>query len=171
MAGEDLPEFDVKKGPGRQLTEEERQDIMRDEASGITHRAHLRHTWRHGWVPRVFGDLERTPHTAVCHRMETAISSDIRLMNGKARRKERSAEMRSSSKEIPDTAKRRMLEDIDGQVMKEEDPSKLAELVDRNRAESGSHQSASYAEVGVEKITESNVAPWEFLEAVGCDKR
>ena len=38
----DLPEFDVKKGPGRQLTEEEKQDIMRDEAAQIIHRAHLR---------------------------------------------------------------------------------------------------------------------------------
>ena len=34
---------------------------------------------------------------------------------------------------------------------------------------SGSHQSATYAEVGVEKITEGNVDPWEFLEAAGCD--
>ena len=38
----DLPEFDVKKGPGRQLTEEEKQDIIRDEAPQIIHRAHLR---------------------------------------------------------------------------------------------------------------------------------
>ena len=34
---------------------------------------------------------------------------------------------------------------------------------------SGSHQSAAYAEVGVEKITEGNVDAWEFLEAAGCD--
>ena len=27
---------------------------------------------------------------------------------------------------------------------------------------SGSHQSATYAEVGVDKITEGNVDPWEF---------
>ena len=33
----------------------------------------------------------------------------------------------------------------------------------------GSNQSATYAEVGVEKITEGNVDPWEFLEAVGSD--
>ena len=34
---------------------------------------------------------------------------------------------------------------------------------------SGSHQPAAFAEVGVEKITEGTVDPWEFLEADGCD--
>ena len=94
------------------------------------------------------------------------------------------------------TTKRRKLEDIEDQVVKEEDPTKIAELFDRYRADlfndrediggnakrqrieesvllrehvSGSHQPAAYAEVGVEKITEGNVDPWEFLEAVGSD--
>ena len=78
--------------------------------------------------------------------------------------------------------------------MKEESSTKIAELFDRYRAEylndrvggnakrqkseesvllreqvSGSHQSATYHEVGVEKITDGNVDPWEFLEAVGSD--
>ena len=53
----DLPEFDVKKGPGRQLTEEEKQDIMRDEAPQIIHRAHLRKADfdKHGYTDRCPG--------------------------------------------------------------------------------------------------------------------
>ena len=201
----DLPEFDVKKGPGRQLTEEEKQDIMRDEAPQIIHRAHLRKADfdKHGYTDRCPGcsailrGLHVQPHTAECrNRMETALSSDIRVKNAKARMEERSARRKNSPNEVPDTAKRRKLEDIEDQVMKEENPTQIAELFDRYRAEylndrediggnakrqkseksvllreqaSGSHQSATYAEVGVEKITEGNVDPWEFLEAVGSD--
>ena len=120
--------------------------------------------------------------------METALSSDIRVKNAKARMEERSARRKKSPNEVPDTAKRRKLEDIEDQVMEEENPTQIAELFDRYRAEylndredlggnakrlreqaSGSHQSATYAEVGVEKITEGNVDLWEFLEAAGCD--
>ena len=74
----DLPEFDVKKGPGRQL--EEKQDIMRDEAPQIIHRAHLRKSDfdKQGYTDRCPGcsaimrGLHVQPHTAVCrNRMET----------------------------------------------------------------------------------------------------
>ena len=48
--------------------------------------------------------------------------------------KERSAKMESSPNEIPDKAKRRKLEDIEDQMMKE-DLTTLAELFERYRAE------------------------------------
>ena len=202
----DLLEFDVKKGPGRQLTEEEKQDIMRVEAPRIIHRAHFRKADfdKHDYTDRCPGcsailrGLHVQPHSAECrNRMEIAPSSDIWVENAKARMKERSAKMKSSPNEVPDTATRRTLEDIEDQVMKQENPTKMAELFDRYRAEylndrndtdgeskkrmtdersllreqaSGSDQPAAYEEVGVEKITEGNVDPWEFLEAVGCDK-
>ena len=67
--------------------------------------------------------------------METALSSDIRVKNAKARMEERSAKRQNSPNEVPDTAKRRKLEDIEDQVMKEENPTKIAELFDRYRAE------------------------------------
>ena len=177
------------------MTEEDKQDIMRDEAPRITDRAHFRMSDfdKHGYTDRCPGcsailrGLHVQPHTAECRkRMETAPSSDIRAKNAKARMNERSAKMKSSPDEIPDTAKRRKLEDIGDQVMKEEDLAKFAELFDRDRAEylndrddadgdakrqrteesvllrdlaSGSNQPAAYAEVGVEKITEGNVDP------------
>ena len=140
----ELPEFDVKKGPGRQLTEEEKQDITRDETPRIIHRAHLRKADfdKHGYTDRCPGcsailrGLHVQPHSAECrNRMETALSSDIRVKNAKARMQERSAKMKRSPDEVPDTAKRRKLEDIEDQVMKEEDPTKIAELFDRYRAE------------------------------------
>ena len=93
----DLPEFDVKKGPGRQSTEEEEQDIMRDEALRIIHGAHLRKADfdKHGYTDRCSGcsailrGLHMQHHAAECrNRMETALSSDIRVKNAKARMKE-----------------------------------------------------------------------------------
>ena len=53
-ANGDLPEFDVKKGRGRRLTEEEKQDFMRDEAPRTIHRAHLRRADfdEHGFTER-----------------------------------------------------------------------------------------------------------------------
>ena len=99
------------------------------------------------------------------------------MKNAKARMKERSAKMKSSPNEVPHTAKRRKLEDIEDQVIKEENPTKIAVLFDWYRAKylndwndtdgdakkrrtdesgllreqaSGSHQPAVYEEVGVE---------------------
>ena len=100
----DLPEFDVKKG-------EEKQDIMRDEAPQIIHRAHLRKADfdKHGYTDRCPGcsailrGLHVQPHTAECrNRMETALSSDIRVKNAKARMEERSARRQNSPNEVPD---------------------------------------------------------------------
>ena len=53
----DMPEFDVKAGPGRNLTEEEKMDIMSREAPRIVHRAHLRKTdfEKHGFTERCPG--------------------------------------------------------------------------------------------------------------------
>ena len=121
----DLPEFDVKNGPVRQLTEDEKQDIMRDEAPQIIHRAHFRQSDfdNHGYTDRcpVCSAILRGLH--VQHHTADG--------NGKRQKSEKSVLVREQA--------------------------------------SGSHQSATYAEVGVEKITESNVDPWEFLEAVGSD--
>ena len=148
----------------------------------------------------MFGDLERTtcatPYCRVSKQDGDGFIIRHSVKNAKARMEERSARRKNSPNEVPDTAKRRKLEDIEDQVMKEENPTKIAELFDRYRAEylndrediggnakrqkseksvllreqaSGSHQSATYTEVGVEKITEGNVDPWEFLEAAGCD--
>ena len=53
----DMPEFDVKAGPGRNLTEEEKADIVSGEAPRIVHRAHLRKTdfEKHGFTDRCPG--------------------------------------------------------------------------------------------------------------------
>ena len=140
----DLPEFDVEKGPGRQLTEEEKREIKMNEAPRITHRAHLRKADfdKHGYTDRCPGcsailrGLHVQPHSTECRsRIETALASDIRVRNAKVRMQERSTEIKGDLSEIPDTAKRRKLEDIEEQAMKEDDPIKLAELYELYRAE------------------------------------
>ena len=148
----------------------------------------------------MFGDLERTTcATPYCRVSNQDGDGFIIRHSGEEREGQdggKVSEEENSPTEVPDTAKRRKLEDIEDQVMKEVNPTKIAELFDQYRAEylndrediggnakrqkseesvllreqaSGSHQSAAYAEVGVEKITEGNVDPWEFLEAVGSD--
>ena len=53
----DMPELDVKAGPGRNLTKEEKADIMSSEAPRIVHSAHLRKSdfEKHGFTERCPG--------------------------------------------------------------------------------------------------------------------
>ena len=140
----DLPEFDVKKGPGRQLTEEEKHEIATNEAPKITHRAHLRKANfdKHGYTDRCLGcsailrGLHIQPHSPECRqRIEGALASDIRVKNAKVRMQERAAKVKADPKEQGDGAKRRKLEDIEDQAMKEEDLDKLAKLFEQYRVE------------------------------------
>ena len=70
----DMPEFDVKASPGRNLTEEEKADIMSTKAPRIVHRAHLRKTdfEKHGFTDRCPGcsailrGLNTQPHSEQC---------------------------------------------------------------------------------------------------------
>ena len=80
---------------GRKLTEEEKQDIITDEAPRVIHRAHLQRADfdKHGYTDRCLrcsAILERTT-TAECRsKMETALSSDIRVKNSKDRMEDES---------------------------------------------------------------------------------
>ena len=110
----DLTDFDVKKGLGRQLTEEEKQEIKMRKADGDQHS----HWDRCPGYSAILKGLNVQPHTAQCrNRMETSLASAIRVKNAKARTQERSAKMKGSPNEIPDTAKRRKLEDIEDQAI------------------------------------------------------
>ena len=106
-----------------------------NEAPRITHRAHLRKAdfGQHGYTdrcPAILRGLNDQPHTAQYrNRMETAMASDIRVKCAKAGIQERFTKMKGSPNEIPDTAKRKKLEDIEDQAMKEEDLTKHAELL------------------------------------------
>ena len=140
----DLPDFDVKKGPGRQLTEEEKQDITTSEAPKITHKAHFRRADfdKHGYTDRCAGcsallrGLHAQPHSRECRaRMEKALGSDIRIKNAKARTQEKATKMRKEKGEDKDDVKRRKLEEIENQAMQEEDPDKLADLFEKYRTE------------------------------------
>ena len=140
----DLPEFDVKKGPGRQLTEEEMKDITTSEAPRLTHRAHLRKADfdKHGYTDRCAGcsamlrGLHVQPHSRECRaRMEEILKSDVRIKNAKARMQERTMKVKADSDEKGVMAKRRKLEEIEDQTMREEDPEKLADLFEKYRVE------------------------------------
>ena len=94
----DVPEFDVKKGPGRQLTEEEQRGIMTSEAPRIIHKAHLRKDdfEKHGFTDRCPGcssllrGLQVQPHSVGCRaRMDKLLEDDVRITNAKARLQER----------------------------------------------------------------------------------
>ena len=215
----DLPEFDVKKGPGRRLTEEEKREIATNEVPKIVHKAHLRRTDfdKHGYTDRCPGcsailrGLHVQPHSQACReRMEAALGTDIRIKNAKVRLQERvkrkAAEeeektkrrkpgeeeegtKRKSDKEEGDSKKRR-LDEIEDKAMREEDPSKLAELFEEYRREylkgrededegakrkrieaaaplqeksSGSGEPARYEEMEVSGVTEGEIDPWDVL--------
>ena len=142
-----LPEYDVKAGPGRQLTSEEKEDIKTSQAPKIVHRAHLRKDdfEMHGYTDRCPGcsailrGLKTQPHTAQCRsRMEQKLEKDVRIRNAKIRLKEVSQRQRDEKKDQEDEeqqAKKRRLQEIEDQAMIEEDPDKLAMLFELYRAE------------------------------------
>jgi hypothetical protein len=165
---------------------------MTNEAPRITHRAHLRRSDldKHGYTDRCAGcsailrGINLQPHSPECRqRIEAELASDIRVKNAKVRMQERTTKMKADPKEQGDTGKRRKLEDIEDQAMKEEDPDKLAKLFEQYRAEyigerndneedgkrrradesgravmqekaSGSQQPAAYAEMEVGNVME-----------------
>ena len=160
----DMPEFDVKQGPGRTLTEEEKHDISTNEAPKIVHRAHLRRTDfdKHGYTDRCPGcsailrGLHVQPHSQACReRMEALLDADIRIKNAKVRLQERvkrkaEEDEETLKKKKPDEeqenakrksneeegdSKKRKLDEIEDQAMREENPAKLTELFEEYRRE------------------------------------
>ena len=59
----DIPEFDVKQGPGRTLTPGEREEIATQETANIVQRAHLT---LHRSVSSVFGDHPWSSSSTPC---------------------------------------------------------------------------------------------------------
>ena len=72
----DIPEFDVRQGPGRTLTPGEREEIATQETANIVHRAHLtkQDFEKFGFTDRCPGcsaiirGLRVQPHTETCRR-------------------------------------------------------------------------------------------------------
>jgi hypothetical protein len=118
----DLPEFDVKKGPGRQLTKEEKTDIQINVAPNITHRAHLRRDDfdKHGYTDRcpicsaLLRGLHAQPHTAECRaRLENALGNDVRIKNAKIKMQERNKKIKQDGAVGENMSKKRKLDDIE----------------------------------------------------------
>jgi hypothetical protein len=138
----DVPEFDVKAGPGRRLTTGEVEEIATRVDKHIVHRAHLKKSdfQQFGFTDRCPGcsamirGLHAQPHAEHCRRrLEKLLEGDLRIKNAKARLREKGKLVREESEE--GSAKRRKLEDIEEAAMAEEDPVKLMELFEAYRAE------------------------------------
>jgi hypothetical protein len=143
----DLPEFNVKAGPGRVMSEADIEDIKTSEAPRIVHRAHLRRQDfdRHGYTDRCGGcaamlrNLKPQPHTSDCReRMEKILATDIRVKNARLRLQERGTKlkaMNTTDDDNTDTTKRRRLDELEQQAMTEDDPDKLNDIFERYRKE------------------------------------
>ena len=140
----ELPEFDVKQGPGRILTPAEMEDVATKRVPWIVHRAHLRRAdfEKHGYTDRCAGcsamiqGRRVQPHASHCRRrMEKVLENDLRVMNARARLKERSRMLQEETVCGQDSAKKQRLDDIEEQAMQEEDPEKLAALFEEYRKE------------------------------------
>ena len=140
----DLPQFDVKSGPGRKMDEQEVEDIRTSDTPKIVHRAHLRrgdfdkfgYTDRCPGCSAILRGLRVQPHSEECRkRMEELLDKDIRVKNAKVRLQERANKVKGESSEGGNETKRRRLQEIEDQAMQEEDPVKLNELFENYRAE------------------------------------
>ena len=139
----EVPDFDVSKGPGRRLTDEEKKEIEGNEPERLVHRAHLRRGdfEKYGYTDRCPGcsamlrGLHGQPHSPACRaRMEEALASDIRVKNAKVRLQERGERMKKGKGGMDESAKRK-LERIEGQALVEEDPQELNKLFEQYRLE------------------------------------
>ena len=144
----DVPEFDVKAGPGRVLSKEDIEDIKTSEAPRILHRAHLRRQDfdRRGCADRCGGcaamlrGLRPQPHASDCRdRMEGILSRDTRAKNAKARLQERGTKVKTKNfadnDGDEDRGKRRRLGELEEQAMMEEDLEKLNDIFKKYRQE------------------------------------
>ena len=138
----EVPDFDVSKGPGRRLTEEEKKEIQSNEPERMAHRAHLRRSGfeKHGFTDRCPGcsamlrGLHGQPHSAACRsRMEEALASDIRVKNAKVRLQERGARVQKGKEEVDEKMKRK-LKHIEDQALVEEGPQELNRLFEEYRS-------------------------------------
>jgi hypothetical protein len=133
----DLPEFDMKKGPGRQLTETEMEEIKTNETPMILHREHLHRGVfdKHGYTDKCAGcsalprGLHVQPNLPECRsRKEKLLGTDISVKNAKARLQERGAKVKANDPTDDDKTKKRRLDHFEDKAMKEGDPVKLNEL-------------------------------------------
>ena len=104
-----------------------------DYPQGAPSEGGFRQTWIHRYALRVFGDLERTTCATPYCRVSKQDGDGFIIRHSVEEREGQDegkvSEDENSPNEVPDTAKRRKLEDIEDQVMKEEeDPTKTAEL-------------------------------------------
>jgi hypothetical protein len=130
----ELPEFDVKQGPGRRLTPGEVEEIATKETLDIARRAHLRKTDfdKFGFTDRCPGcsamirGLRIQPHAEHCRRrMDKNSEEDIRVKNAKIRLGKRSRRAREEQQDQDGEtdAKRKKLDDIENEATAEEDRS------------------------------------------------
>jgi len=130
----DLPDFDMKKGPGQQWTETEMEEIKTNETPRIMHRAHLRRGAfdKHGNTDKCAGcstlarGVHIQPNLPECRsRMEKLLGTDISMQNVKARLSERDAKVKANDPTDDDKNKRRRIDHFEDKAMKEDDPVKL----------------------------------------------
>ena len=144
----ELPEFDVKHGPGRRLTPGEVEEVQTKENLDIVHRAHLRRADfdRFGFTDRCAGcsamirGLKPQPHVEHCRRrMESLLEDDSRIKNAKARLSDKGRRMREEKEQEREGEekddKRRRLQEMEDRAMVEEDKEKLAKLFEDYRVE------------------------------------
>ena len=124
--------------------------------------------------------------------MEKILETDIRVKNAKIRLQERGLKVKADDVTTDDTTKRRRLDDLEDQAMREDDPVKLSEIFERYRTEylkarddesdetkrrktqetpqlqelaSGSQQPATFAEMDVAQVYGDGDDPWQMVEA------
>ena len=141
----DAPEYDARHGPGRALTAEEKEQMATETADAprIVHRAHLKkadfdrfgYSDRCGGCSAILRGLHIQPHTSQCRaRIEGLLEGDLRVMNAKARFRERTKRVRGErSTTSVKEEKKRKLDEIEQAVEAEEDHEKLAELFEKYR--------------------------------------
>lgn len=126
----EVPDVDVKHGPGRPLTEVETQNIMTNDAQRTVRQAYLKKKEfvKHGFTDRCPGCSAivrggyMQPHSSACRRL---LEGEARVQNAKTRLRERAKRMQTERSDGDEPNKRLKMEELEERTMRE-DPSKLA---------------------------------------------
>ena len=182
----EMPEFDLKAGPGRRLTPGEVEDAVARGAPSIVHRAHLKkkdfETWgytdRCGGCSSIIRGMRPQPHAEHCRRrMEKLLEEDLRVKNAKVRLDEQRRRREEKPIAEEDAPKRRKLEDIEDECMQAENPKRTAELFEeymnefkRQRVEETPTQEVPSSSTGPAQYEEMNIDQIMAVEWMEAEK-
>ena len=174
----EMPELDIKHGPGTRLTAGEMEGIQARVDPEITHRAHLSKSdfEKFGYTDKCRGcaaklrGMKPQPHAEHCRkRMEKLLEGDERLDRAKARKesKRRGLEDEAAGNDNKDQSpqhKRTRMDEIEMEALQTEDMDVLGDLFTEYMMEEAKLEGKSAADTAMDEVPSSSAEVAHYVE-------